>query len=87
MAGLSVKCQCVSSCQRQRLKCFNRPLMKTAQGKNDLRGVRRKAIQMSALIDKMLVVKFPKIEMLQRVGVLIKFGIAFKCEYYIAHIP
>lgn len=61
--------------------------MKTAQGKNDLRGVRRNAIHMSALIDKMLVVKFPKIEMLQRVGVLIKFGIVFKCEYYIAHIP
>lgn len=42
---------------------------------------------MSALIDKTLVVKFPKIEMLQWVGVLIKFRIAFQCKYYIAHMP
>lgn len=35
--------------------------MEDAEGRNNLRGVRRNAIQMSDYIDKMLVLKFPKI--------------------------
>lgn len=56
--------------------------MENAVGRNDIRGVRRNALQMSAFIDKMLLSKFLKIEMLQwgGRGVIIRLGIAFKCE-------
>lgn len=39
--------------------------MENAEGRNDIRGVRRNAIQMSAFIDKMLLLKFLKIGVLQ----------------------
>lgn len=54
--------------------------MENEKGKSDLSGVRN-AIQMSSCIDKMLALKFPQVGMLQWVGVLTKFGTAFKCEY------
>ena len=55
--------------------------MENEKGKSDLSGVRRNAIQMSNCIDKMLALKFRQVGMLQWVGVLTKFGTAFKCEY------
>lgn len=39
--------------------------MEDAEGRNNLRGVKRNAIQTSDYIDKMLVLKFPKTRMLQ----------------------
>ena len=63
------------------MKCLNKPLMENEKGKSDLSGVRRNAIQMSNCIDKMLALKFRQVGMLQWVGVLTKFGTAFKCEY------
>lgn len=42
--------------------------MGNAEGRNDLRGVRRHAIQMSAFIDKRLAWKFSQIEMLHLGG-------------------
>lgn len=41
------------------MKCLNKRLMGNAEGKHDLSGVRRNAIQMSYCINKMLVLKFP----------------------------
>lgn len=61
------------------MRYLNKLLVENVEGRNDLTDVRRNAIQMSSCIDKMLQLKFPKIEMLQWVGVLIKFGILFKC--------
>lgn len=61
----SVRCQGMSSFQRQNKKCLNKPLLEIAEGRNNLRGVRRNAIQMTDYTDKMLVLKFPKIRMLQ----------------------
>lgn len=55
--------------------------MENAEGRNNLRGVRRNAIQMSDYIDKMLVLKFPKVRMLRWVKFICKLGIEFKCEY------
>lgn len=47
---------------------FEQSLMENAEGRCDLRGVRRNAIQISDYVDKILVLKSPKIGMLQLVG-------------------
>lgn len=46
--------------------------MENAEGRCDLRGVRRNAIQISDYVDKILVLKSPKIGMLQLVGLWIE---------------
>lgn len=46
--------------------------MENAEGRCDLRGVRRNAIQISDYVDKILVLKSPKTGMLQLVGLSIE---------------